>query len=475
LTTPDGLSLEDELREAEREILARRPEHAIEPTLDRIADLVSLLGDPQRAYPVIHVTGTNGKTSTARMIESLLRARGLRTGLFTSPHLSSIRERIVVDGVPVSAEQFVASYAELAPYVAMVDGRQPAPLSFFEVLTAMAFAIFADLPVNVAIIEVGLGGTWDSTNVADGAVAVITPISLDHTRWLGDTVEQIAEEKAGIIKPGAVAVLAQQPVPAAEVLLRRAVSVGASVLREGIEFGVLDRDLAVGGQRLDLRGLRGDYTDIPLPLFGAYQASNAAVALAAVEAFAPGAGQAEDAETGPLGQEVTGSLGQEIVREGFANVISPGRLEVVRRSPVVIADSAHNPAGMAAALEGLTEAFTFATVIGVLAVSEDKDVPGILDQLEPVVAELVVTRNSSDRSMDPAKLAELAGSVFGPERVHVAGRLDDAIELAVGLADAASGDEGLTRTGVLVTGSVITAGDARVLLAGRGGEAAAAE
>ena len=453
MTTPDGLSLGEELREAEREILARRPEHAIEPTLDRIADLVALLGDPQRAYPVIHVTGTNGKTSTARMIESLLRARGLRTGLFTSPHLSSIRERIVLDGEPVSAERFVAAYDELAPYVALVDGRQPAQLSFFEVLTAMAFAIFADLPVDVAIVEVGLGGTWDSTNVADGAVAVVTPISLDHTRWLGDTVEEIATEKAGIIKPGAVAVLAQQPVPAAEVLLRRAVTVGASVLREGIEFGVVDRDLAVGGQRLDLRGLRGDYTDIALPLFGAHQAGNAAVALAAVEAFAPAG---DDGEPGPLGQE--------IVREGFASVRSPGRLEVVRRSPLVIVDAAHNPAGMAAALEALTEAFTFAEVIGVLAVSEDKDVPGILDQLEPVVAELVVTRNSSDRSMDPEKLAELAAAVFGPERVHTARRLDEALEVAVTLADQASGEEGLTRTGVLVTGSVVTAGDARVLL-----------
>lgn len=465
MTTPDGqLSLGEELREAEREILARRPEHAIEPTLDRIADLMSLLGDPQRAYPVIHLTGTNGKTSTARMIESLLRARGLRTGLFTSPHLSAIQERIMVDGEPVSAERFVASYDELAPYLAMVDGRQPAQLSFFEVLTAMAFAIFADLPVDVAVVEVGLGGTWDSTNVADGAVAVITPISLDHTQWLGDTVEQIAAEKAGVIKPGAVAVLAQQPVPAAEVLLRRAVSVGASVLREGIEFGVLNRDLAVGGQRLDLRGLRGEYSDILLPLFGAHQASNAAVALAAVEAFAPAEG---DGEPGPLSQE--------IVREGFASTRSPGRLEVVRRSPVVILDAAHNPAGMAAALAAITEAFTFAALIGVLAVSADKDVPGILDQLEPVVSDLVVTQNSSDRSMDPEKLAELAAAVFGPERVHTARRLDEALETAVTLADEASGEDGLTRTGVLVAGSVITAGDARVLLVGHQAEAAGPE
>ncbi len=293
------MSIASELREAEAEILARRPEHAIEPTLDRMAALVSILGDPQRSYPVVHITGTNGKTSTARMIESLLRARGLRTGLFTSPHLSSIRERIMVDGQPVSAETFVAAYDELAPYLAMVDGQQATQLSFFEVLTGLAFAIFADVPVDVAVIEVGLGGTWDATNIADGAVAVVTPISLDHTAYLGGTVEEIAADKAGIIKPGAVAVLAQQPLPAAEALLRRVVTVGASVVREGLEFGVLNRDLAVGGQRLDLRGLRGDYTDIVLPLFGAYQAGNAAVALAAVEAFAGGAplpGQSLDAQ-----------------------------------------------------------------------------------------------------------------------------------------------------------------------------------
>jgi dihydrofolate synthase / folylpolyglutamate synthase len=475
LSTPgDTPDIEEEFREAEREILARRGEHAISPTLDRMAELVSLLGDPHRAYPVIHVTGTNGKTSTARMTEALLRARGLRTGLFTSPHLTSVTGRIVVDGVPVTPERFVAAYEELAPYIAMVDGRQPVPLSFFEVLTGLAFAIFADLPVDVAVIEVGLGGTWDATNVADGTVAVITPISLDHTMWLGDTVAQIAADKAGIIKPGAVAVLAQQPLPAAEELLRRAVTVGASVVREGIEFGVLSRDLAVGGQRLDLRGLRGDYPDIALPLFGAYQAGNAVTALAAVEAFAPGTplpGQAPSGDD-PGAEQPPEPLAVELVRGAFAGVTSPGRLEVVRRSPVVIVDAAHNPAGMAASMEAVTEAFTFAALIGVLALSEDKDVPGILDQLEPVVTQLVVTRNSSDRSMDPVKLGELAASVLGADRVQVAHRLDDAIEQAVALADAAAGDEGLTRTGVLVTGSVITAGEARLLLAPGGGTSA---
>ncbi|HEY1916411.1 MAG TPA: folylpolyglutamate synthase/dihydrofolate synthase family protein [Streptosporangiaceae bacterium] len=461
---------DDEVRalvaEVKRDIASRRPEHSIDPTLDRVADLVQLLGDPQRACPVIHITGTNGKTSTARMVDALLRARGLRTGLFTSPHLISMRERICLDGEPISARRFVDLYEELAPYVAMVNGRHEVPLSFFEVLTGMAFAAFADAPVDVAVVEVGLGGTWDATNVADGAVAVVTPISLDHTRYLGSTVAAIATDKAGIIKPGAVAVLALQPVEAAEQLLRRVAEVGASVAREGLEFGVLDRELAVGGQQLELRGLRGDYHELFLPLFGAHQAGNAACALAAVEAFAGASEDDSRADSGP------GPFEEAWVREGFASVTSPGRLEVLRKSPVVIADAAHNPAGMAATLEAVTEAFTFTRLICVLAVSADKDVPAILDQLEPAVTDLVITRNSSQRSMEVAKLAELAESVFGSERVIAVPRLDEAIEAAVALADEDGGGDGDAggllpgSTGVLITGSVVTVGEAKILLGG---------
>jgi len=452
---PHDPALAQRLREVEAEIFARRPEHAVEPTLDRISALAALLGDPQRAYPVIHVAGTNGKTSTARMIETLLRARGLRTGLFTSPHLSNVRERIVVDGEPLSVEAFLASYDEIAPYVALVDEREPLRLSFFEVLTGMAFAAFADAPVDVAVIEVGLGGTWDATNIADGAVAVVTPVAIDHTRYLGSTIEEIAGEKAGIIKPGSAAILGQQPPAAAEVLLRRAAAVGATVARQDVEFGVTWRELAVGGQALSIRGLAGEYRDLLLPLFGEYQAANAACALAAVEAFG---GAGPDA----------GALSGDLVREAFAAMTSPGRLEVVRRSPLVIADSAHNPAGMAASVAAVTEAFSFRTLIAVLAISEDKDVPAVLDQLEPVADGLVVTRNSSDRSMEPGKLADLAVEVFGPDRVRVAGRLDDAIDMAVGMADEAAAD-GLGGSGVLVTGSVVTAGDVRSLLGVGGG------
>ena len=468
--------IEARLREVELEIGSRRAEHQIDPTLDRVAALVSLLGDPHRAFPVVHVTGTNGKTSTTRMTESLLRERGLRTGRFTSPHLVSMRERICVDGVPLSAERFVELYEEIRPYVDLVDQQQPAPLSFFEILTGMMFAAFADAPVDVAVIEVGMGGRWDATNVADGAVAVITPIAIDHMQWLGGTIEAIATEKSGIIKPGATAVIAQQPsTAAAEILLQRAALVGASVAREGFEFGVLSREVAIGGQQLVLQGLRGIYGDIFLPLFGGHQASNAACALAAVEAFA-GVGQTGYRGTG-RGRHVhprcqacrTEGLDPVLVRAGFAAASSPGRLDILRRSPTVIADAAHNPAGMAATLEAVTESFNFDRVIGVVAVLGDKDVEGMLEELEPVLSEIVVTTNSSPRAMPADQLAELARDYFGEDRVQVAERLDEAIDIAVSLADAGDADAAAAglpgSSAVLVTGSVVTAGDAQLLLA----------
>jgi dihydrofolate synthase / folylpolyglutamate synthase len=444
------------LNEVEADLFARRPETSVDTAHNRVGELVALLGDPQRSSPVIHITGTNGKTSTARMIDALLRARGLRTGRFTSPHLVSFRERIVIDGAQLSAEQFIAAYDDVIPYVTMVDQTHPVAMSFFEVLTGMAFAAFADAPVDVMILEVGVGGLLDCTNVADGAVAVVTPISLDHTGLLGGTIEEIATQKAGIIKPGAVAVLAQQPVAAAEVLIRRAAEVGATVAREGIEFGVLGREQAVGGQQLTLRGLRGEYDDVYLPLFGAHQASNAACALAAVEAFA-GVGDASE------------TVDPGVVREAFANVASPGRLEILRRSPTVIVDAAHNPGGMAATVAAIEEAFTFTRLVGVVAAAKDKDVAGVLAELEPLLSDIVVTRNSSVRSSEPAELGALAAEIFGEDRVTVAERLDDAIDVAVALADEASDDGPPGSGGVLITGSVITAGDARILLAPNGG------
>ncbi|MFF4617579.1 bifunctional folylpolyglutamate synthase/dihydrofolate synthase [Nonomuraea jabiensis] len=430
--------------------MERGVEWDFEPTLDRIAALLDVLGSPQRAYPVIHIAGTNGKTSTARLTEALLKERNLRVGRFTSPHLVSMRERITVDGEPLSEERFAEVYEEIIPYVELTD-TQGRRIQFFELLTAMAFAAFADTPVDVAVIEAGMGGSWDATNVADGVVSVITPISLDHTDRLGPDIPSIAGEKAGIIKPGSTTVLAQQELAAAEVLMRRAAEVGAVVAREGLEFGVLSREVAIGGQLLTLRGLKGVYDEVYLPLYGAHQASNAACALAAVEALTGG----DD------------PLDPDLVRQALAQAASPGRMEVVRRTPTVVIDAAHNPGGMQATLEGLHEAFDFAKVVGVVAVMRDKDVDALLELLEPVLDEIVVTRNSSPRSMSPEELASLAEPLFGEERVHVVERLDDAIDQAIGVADA---DGEFSGTGVFITGSVVTAGDARQLLKADGSQ-----
>lgn len=441
-------------REVERSLLARWPESRLEPSLERIAALCDLLGQPQRTFPVVHLTGTNGKTSTARMIDVLLRAVGLRTGRFTSPHLERMTERISVDGEELSSDRFVEVYDEVAPYADVVDRSGEHPLSFFELIAAMAFAAFADAPVDAGVIEVGMGGSWDATNVADAAVAVITPIGVDHERYLGDAPEVIATEKAGILKPGTFMVLAQQQVDAAEVLLRRAAEVGATVAREGLEFGVLHRAPGLGGQLVTLQGLARSYDEIFLPLYGAHQAHNAACALAAVEAFAGGKG-------------LEGGLDGETVREAFAQVTSPARLEVVRRSPAVLLDAAHNPHGAQAAAEAVQEAFSFSPLVGVVGMMADKDVEGMLDIFEPVMSTVVCTQNSTSRAMPAEALAEVARGIFGTERVEVAPRLDDALDLAVGLAEAADGDGiGLGSGGVLVTGSVITAGEARTLLGG---------
>ncbi|QNE77402.1 dihydrofolate synthase [Streptomyces finlayi] len=451
-TRPTDPETDKALRAVERELAGRWGETKLEPSVTRIAALMDVLGDPQRAYPSIHITGTNGKTSTARMIEGLLNAFDLRTGRYTSPHVQSITERISLDGAPVEAERFIETYEDIKPYVEMVDAQQEIRLSFFEVLTGMAYAAFADAPVDVAVVEVGMGGTWDATNVIDATVAVVTPISLDHTDRLGNTPAEIAGEKAGVIKQDATVILAQQPVDAAQVMLKKAVEVDATVAREGMEFGIVSREIAVGGQFLTLRGLGGEYDGIFLPLYGAHQARNAAVALAAVEAFFG------------IGSERSGSLGIEAVRKAFASVVSPGRLEVMRSSPTVVLDAAHNPAGARAAAEGLTEAFSFSRLIGVVGTSGDKDVRGLLEAFEPIFAEIVITQNSSGRAMNVDELAAIAVEVFGNDRVQVEPRLDDALEAAITLAEE---EDEYAGAGVLVTGSVITVGEARLLL-GRG-------
>jgi dihydrofolate synthase/folylpolyglutamate synthase len=426
----------------------RWPESVMEPSLDRIAALVDVLGEPHRGYPVVHVTGTNGKTSTARMVDALLTEIGLRTGRYTSPHLQRATERINLDNRPISPERYVQVYGEVAPFADIVDARSAAPLSKFEVLTAMAFAAFADAPVEAGIVEVGLGGRWDATNVADGNVAVITPIGLDHAEYLGTDILGVAREKAGIIKPGAVAVLAAQDKQVAEVLLERCAEVDAQVAREGAEFGVREREIAVGGQRLTLQGLSGTFDDVFLPLHGEHQAGNAALALAAAEALV-GAGPAQP-------------LDPDAVRAAFASVQSPGRLERLAAGqgvPTVLVDAAHNPHGARALAGALASEFRFGRLVGVLGVMREKDARGLLAELEPVLHEVVVTANSSPRAMDPDELGALATEVFGADRVSVEPQLGQALEQARELAE----EGGESGVGVLVTGSVVTAGEARTL------------
>jgi dihydrofolate synthase/folylpolyglutamate synthase len=449
---PTGLP--ETYADAERALLARWPETRLEPSLDRITVLTHLLGDPQRGYPVIQLTGTNGKTSTARAIDALVRAAGLRTGRFTSPHVESMTERISLDGEPVSEELFLEAYREIAPFLPLAE-EDPAssghPLSFFETLVGMAYQVFADAPVDVGIVEVGMGGSWDATSVADAAVAVITPIAVDHTQYLGGTPVEIAREKAGIIKPGATVVSAAQSPEVAEVLVARAAEVGATVRWEGIDFEVEHRLAAVGGQMMRLRSTRAEYDELFLPLYGAHQARNAGLALAAVEAFA--------------GEE---PLAADLVAEAFAELTSPGRLEVIRRSPTILLDAAHNPHGAAATAEALQDSFTFSPLIGVVGVMADKDHEGLLAELEPVLAQVVCTQSSTSRSLPAADLAEVAEGIFGHDRVHVAPRLDDAIEQAATIAEVGGATgQAIGSGGVLVTGSVVTVGEARAMLRGR--------
>ena len=428
----------------EKALLARWPENRIAPTLERIAALVDILGSPQLTYPTIHIGGTNGKTTTARMIDSLLFEMGLRTGRFTSPHLESYLERICINGQPIDAKELIFSFNDVSPYFDLMDSKFDNPISFFEAITALAFAAFAEHPIDVGVIEVGMGGQWDATNVVDADVSVITPIGLDHMEYLGNTITEIAATKAGIIKEQGFVVLAQQTPEAAVELLRRAAEVGADVAREGLEYSIDSRAIAVGGQLISITGLRGHYDEIFLPLHGKHQASNAAAALIAVEAF--------------FGEQ---DLDIDAVRAGFANVTSPGRCEVIHRDPTIILDAAHNPHGAKAIAETMQTEFTFDDVTGIVALMADKDALGILQALEPVMNQIIVTTNSSERSMNVVDLTRLATQVFGADRVFAEDTLQAAIDRATKDAIRPLSDESLA---ILITGSVVTVGEARTVV-----------
>jgi len=439
----NNISPDDQARidAIEKALLARWPENRIAPTLERISALVDMLGSPQLTYPTIHIGGTNGKTTTSRMIDSLLFEMGLRTGRFTSPHLESYLERICINGQPIDAKELIFSFNDIAAYLDLMDTKFNIPISFFEAITALAFVAFAEHPIDVGIIEVGMGGEWDATNVVDADVSVIMPIGLDHMEYLGNSIAEIAATKAGIIKEQGFVVLAQQEPEAAVELLRRAAEVGADVAREGLEYSIDSRAIAVGGQLISVTGLRGHYDEIFLPLHGRHQASNAAAALIAVEAF--------------FGEQ---DLDIEAVRAGFANVTSPGRCEIIHRDPTIILDAAHNPHGAKAIAETIQSEFTFDDVTGIVALMADKDARGILQALEPVMNQVIVTTNSAARSMSVGDLEKLANEVFGADRVFSQPTLTEAIEKAIKDSVRPLSDESLA---ILITGSVVTVGQAR--------------
>ena len=430
------------LNEIEQELNKRWPESKIEPTLDRIIALTDALGSPQLSYPSIHIAGTNGKTTTARMIDQLLTELGYRVGRYTSPHLESFTERISIKGQPISDQIMIKTYDDIALYLDLIDSRQPFPISYFEALTAMAFVAFAEYPVDVGVIEAGMGGQWDATNVLSSLVSVMTPIGFDHMEYLGNTLTEIAQTKAGIFKPESNVVLAAQTSEVAKVLMANVLKVSAIPFREGVEFSVKKRSLAVGGQLISLAGIYGDVEDIYLPLYGDHQSNNAGLALASVEAFAGV------------------KLDEELVRQAFSKIKSPGRCEIIYQDPTVIIDAAHNPHGAAAIAKTISTEFDFQLVVAVVAVLADKDVDGILQQLSTAVDYIITTQSNSPRALNSGELAKIASKYFKSEQIEVISDLGGAITYAiekVNLSNQVSDGPGA----VLITGSVVTAGMAR--------------
>ncbi|MFC7373961.1 MULTISPECIES: bifunctional folylpolyglutamate synthase/dihydrofolate synthase [unclassified Brachybacterium] len=440
-----------ELREVYAALLERAPENRIEPDLSRIMRVMELMGDPQHAYRSIRIAGTNGKTTTARILERILREAGLRTGRTTSPHLHSPVERIAIDGAPIDEEGFLQAYRDVEPFAAIVDAESEAaggvPLTYFEYLTAMSFQAFASAPVDVAVVETGLGGTWDATGVVRPDVTVITPISLDHQEYLGETIAEIAGEKAGILTAEATAVIASQPYEdAADVLRDRIAELGADAAIEDQQIGVLARTPGVGGQMLSLQGIAGRYEEVFLSLLGEHQARNALLAVSAAEAL--------------LGDGGT-VLDKDMLTDALSSITSPGRAEVVRQSPTILLDAAHNPAGALTLVETIRENFRFTRTVGVVGILAEKDAEEILGVLESVLDSVVITQSSSPRAIATDELADLARDVFGDDdRVVEQGSLPDAIQAAVDLSET----EGDQFGGVIVAGSVTLVAEVRDLL-----------
>ena len=421
-------------------LMLRIPENKIRPRLEPTRRAVELLGDPQRSYRVIHVTGTNGKTSTTRFIERILREHGLRTGRFTSPHLVRLNERMALDGEPVSDEQLISVYSDIEPILEFVDQelaeKGENPLTFFEALAVLGFAVFADAPVDVLVLEVGMGGAWDSTNVADGDVAVFTPVGLDHMDRLGNTIEEIAETKSGIIKSGALVVSSAQEPSVLAVLEKVSGQIAEGFKLEGRDFQVSQFDATATGQSIAISGLAGKYGPYAAPVFGSHQAQNLAVAVAAVEAFL-GGGDIEIAD--------------DILRSAISDVSSPGRLQLIKTEPALLLDGAHNPAGAQILANALRAEFSAKPLVGLIAVLADKDVAGLLSNLAGVFQSVLITQSSSPRSMPAAELELVAAQSLDQEVSSISDfqlALERAREKAIEI-------DGV----VVVTGSITLVGD----------------
>lgn len=427
----------DEVMEA---LLTRIPENKLRPRLEPTARAVELLGDPQKSYRVIHVTGTNGKTSTTRFIERILREFGLRTGRFTSPHLVRINERMSIEGEPVSDQALAEVWADTEPLLAIVDAELEAAgetrLTFFEALAALGFAVFADAPVDVLVLEVGMGGQWDSTNVADGDVAIFTPISIDHAERLGSTIQEIAKTKSGIIKPDAIVLSSAQTREAEAVLSAKAAEIGESFAIYGKDFEAFNISKEKSGQRFSVRTLAGEYHDLFIPLHGEYQVENAALAICAAEAFVGGGSQ---------------RISEDVLRVALADFSSPGRLQIISREPLTILDAAHNPDGARSLARALRDSFDSPRTVAVLSILEEKDASGFFEELRQApIDQVIVTKSTSPRAMDIANLTNLAREYF--TNVTNAPNVFSAMEAAKKIV-ASDG-------AIVVAGSITLVGDA---------------
>lgn len=426
----------------EAELMERVLEHKIRPRLEPTRRAVELMGDPQRSYRVIHITGTNGKTSTTRFIERILREHGLRTGRFTSPHLVQMTERIAIDGEPVSDQVFYEVWQDTKHVLEIVDAELAAAgearLTFFEAIAILGFAIFADAPVDVLVLEVGMGGLWDSTNVADGDVAVFTPIGIDHVDRLGHTLTEIATTKAGIIKPGAIVVSAAQDPEAMGILVERSAEIADELVVYGDRFEVTERKVDGFGQRFSVRGLATEYKDLFIPILGDYQVENAALAIASVEAFLGGG---------------TLAITDDVIKVAIADASSPGRLQVLTRDPLLVLDAAHNPQGAETLKTAIETVFDTKTFVGVISVLAEKDARSILHILEPALSEIVITQSTSPRAIPLEELADAAVEIFGEHRVRTAFSVAQALEMAAEMVGEGIGDA------IVVSGSITLIGD----------------